>query len=171
MPSTATQPAQLARLGFWVLLAWVLATAVQLQQARLFSGWVYGAMLMLGVLFAGLAVKGKSSRSATDFSLIFCAALLAFASTGLRAHRFLDRSLDPALQGQDISVTGVVAAMVQRNETGLRFRMDVESARLGKTEVRLPPKIYLSWYGQAPDGAGFEAALRPMDLQDRKSVV
>ena len=160
-----SQPNQLARWGFWVLLAWVIATALQLQQARLFAGWVYGAMLVAGLVFAGLAITWKQAWRGCGVTLFFCAALLAFAATGLRAHLFLSQSLEAKLQGQDITVTGVVAAMVQRNETGLRFRLDVESARQGEVEIKLPPKIYLSWYGQAVGGAGYEATLRPMDLQ------
>ena len=158
---------------FWMLLTWVMATALQLQQPKLFSGWVYALMAVAGVAFAALAVAYKRDGRAIGAGLIVCTALLAFAGTGLRAHFFSGQSLDAELQGQDITVTGVVAAMVQRNEAGLRFRLDVESAREGKTQVQLPPKIYLSWYGQAPGGAGFEAALRPMDLQpgDRWQMV
>ena len=165
MQSPPTQSAPFARWGFWNRLVWVIATALQLQQAQLFAAWIYGAMLVAGLVFAALAITCGQARRAGGIAVIFCAALVAFAATGLRAHLFLSQSLDPKLQGQDITVTGVVAAMVQRNETGLRFRLDVESASLGETEVRLPPKIYLSWYGQAPGGAGFEAALRPMDLR------
>ena len=155
----------MARWLFWVLLAWVLATALQLQQQRLFSGWVYGVMLAAGLLLAGLFTAQKSAAFWRGSVLILSAALLAFAVTGLRAHHFLSRALDAELQGQDMAVTGIVTHMVQRNETGLRFRLDVESARQGNVAVKLPPKIYLSWYGQAPGGAGFEAALRPMNLQ------
>ena len=165
MQSLSTQPAPLTRWGFWVLLAWVLATALQLQQAQLFAGWVYGAMLIAGLALAGLLIAWKSPLRGRGVVLILSAALLAYAATGLRAHLFLSQSLDAKLQGQDITVTGVIAAMVQRNETGVRFRLDVESARQGQQEVKLPPKIYLSWYGQAAGGAGYEAALRPMDLQ------
>ena len=122
-------------------------------------------MLIAGLMFAGLAITYMQAWRGRGIALIFAATLLAFATTGLRAHRFLDQSLDAKLQGQDITVTGVIAAMVQRNETGVRFRLDVESARQGQQEVKLPPKIYLSWYGQAAGGAGYEATLRPMDLQ------
>ena len=152
MQSLSTQPAPLTRWGFWVLLAWVLATALQLQQAQLFAGWVYGAMLIAGLALAGLLIAWKSPLRGRGVVLILSAALLAYAATGLRAHLFLSQSLDAKLQGQDITVTGVVAAMVQPNETGMRFRLDIESARQGQQEVKLPPKIYLSWYGQVAGG-------------------
>ena len=165
MQSPPTQSAPFARWGFWILLAWVIATALQLQQAQLFAAWIYWAMLIAGLVFAALAITCGQAWRAGGVALIFCAALLAFAATGLRAHLFLSQSLDAKLQGQDITVTGVVTAMVQRNETGLRFRLDVESARLSQQEVRLPPKIYLSWYGQAAGGAGNEATFQPLDLK------
>ena len=165
MPGPHTQTSGLMRWGFWILLAWVLATALQLQQASLYSGWIYGGLLAAGLIAAGLAFNKKSPPRWRGMALILAAALSAFAATGLRAHLFLDQSLDARLQGPEITVTGVVAAMVQRSDTGLRFRLDVESARQGTTEVRLPPKIYLSWYGQAAAGAGYEATLRPMDLR------
>ncbi len=97
------------------------------------------------------------------------AALLGFALTGLRAVAFQADALAPELEGADIQVVGVVAAMPQRSEAGLRFRLDVESAQLlrrglaadsadsepmqGPTaqptrsiSVRLPPRLSLAWY-------------------------
>ena len=165
MQSPPTQTVPVARWGFWILLAWVSATALQLQQARLFSGWTYGGLLVAGIVIALFAVSQKSPLRARGTALIFSAALLAFAATGLRAHLFLDQSLDAKLQGQDITVTGVVAAMIQRNETGLRFRLDVESAHQGTVEVKLPPKIYLSWYGQPQGGSRDDEQPLAMALQ------
>jgi competence protein ComEC len=79
-------------------------------------------------------------------------AVLAFGLCGLRAARFSAQALDPALEGRDVVVTGVVAAMPQRNETGVRFRR--RKACRGAA-VRIPPQLYLCWYGGAtpdPDG-------------------
>jgi competence protein ComEC len=88
------------------------------------------------------------------FILLACA-LLAFALCGLRAARFAAQGLDPELEGRDIAVTGVVAAMPQRNETGVRFRLEVEDASAGGSPVRIPPQLYLGWYGGAiPDRDG-----------------
>ncbi len=170
MQSPVPQPAPLARWGFWVLLASVGATALQLQQAQLFSGWVYGAILVAGLVFAGLAIMWKQAARGRGAALILSAALLAFAATGLRAQLFLDQSLDAKLQGQDITVTGVVAAMVQRNETGLRLRLDVESAHQGTVELKLPPKIYLSWYGQST-AASDDAPLMALQPGERWQMV
>ena len=85
-----------------------------------------------------------------------CAAALAvFALTGLRASHFAAGALNPALEGRDILVTGVVAAMPQPMDAGLRLRLAVESASLAGAPVQLPAWIDLGWYHgvlqEAPD--------------------
>ena len=79
--------------------------------------------------------------------LALAAGLLGFALTGLRATVFDRDALHPALEGQDVAVTGVIATMPQYNETGLRFRLEVESAQAQGQPVQLPPVIDLGWYG------------------------
>ncbi len=123
----------------------VLGTALQLQQAELFSPGVYGAVLVLASL-ALLAVK-FSVPWLRSVLVVLLLATLAWALTGLRASVFEELALDPVLQGRDLSVTGVVSAMPQRNATGLRFRFQVESGTLSGAPVRLPPQLYLGWYG------------------------
>ncbi len=98
-------------------------------------------------------------------------ALLAVALTGLRAVGFQASAMPSALEGRDLRVVGVVAAMPQRNDAALRFRFDVESATLDGQAVPLPPGIYLSWYNGALYGGGsgasatLRATLRPPALQ------
>ncbi len=75
--------------------------------------------------------------------------LLAFGTTGLRATVYLADTLNPALEGRDVRVTGVVANLPQRNESGLRFRLEVESAVLDGQAVRVPPLVDVGWYNGA----------------------
>lgn len=86
--------------------------------------------------------------------LCLAAALLGWMQTGWRAAMYADAALDARLEGADIRITGVIAAMPQRDESGLRFRLDVESAQLlqeGKpVPVQLPPRIQLAWYRSLP---------------------
>jgi competence protein ComEC len=81
---------------------------------------------------------------------MLAALALGWGSTGLRAVVFQDQALAPALEGVDVQVVGIVTAMPQRSEAGLRFRLQVESAQRVDTAapqpVTLPPQIYLSWY-------------------------
>lgn len=137
-----------ARLIFPALLAWVAGAALQLQQADLMALEIYGIVVLSALaLLAYAALKNMAFRSRLAVIAI-AFALSGFGATGLRAAVFLHQALDPALQGRDISVTGLVAAMPQRSEAGLRLRLEVESAQFDGQPVRLPPNLYLGWYGR-----------------------
>ena len=144
----------MARLIFPVLSGFVVGTALQLQQVALFSWPVYGCFVLLALVFwAVTAIKSIATR----WRIVLAAlafGLLAFGVTGLRASVFLNDALDAGLEGRDVAVTGVIADMPQRNEAGLRFRLDVESAQLQGTSVRMPPRIYLGWYSGVFGGGG-----------------
>jgi len=138
----------------------ITGVALQLQQPGLWAGGRYTAAAALAVLaaFAGVVMggwgrrvgrasplSGKGWRGA-GLAAVVLAALLGFALTGWRATVFQSTALDPALEGRDIAVTGVVLAMPQPAEDGLRFRLGIESARLNGQTVTLPPQILLGWY-------------------------
>jgi competence protein ComEC len=134
----------------------VAGAAVQLQQPLLWSAVAYGALLAAaGVLGWGSGMV-RRWRAAPGMALALGAGLLAmFAICGLRALDYAAGGLAPALEGQDIRVTGVISAMPQANETGTRLRLAVETAHLKGAPVRLPPHIEVAWYGGAwRDAAG-----------------
>ncbi len=149
------------------LAAIVLGCALQLQQRQLWDAWIYGSFgVIAGVFIAHSAIKFIASP-ATNFAIInrrheaagllilsLAAALLGFGQAGLRASAFDAQAMQSALEGRDIRITGIIAAMPQRDESGIRFRFDVESAQLledGKPRpVSLPPRIQLSWYRSLP---------------------
>ncbi|MCM2251467.1 MAG: DNA internalization-related competence protein ComEC/Rec2 [Ramlibacter sp.] len=155
--------------GGWIapaLLGVVLGSSLQLQQAALWPWPVYALTAATALAFlGGLSLAGRGATGRGDplgltallrgsIVLLACA-LLAFGLCGLRATRFAAQALDPALEGRDIAVTGMVAAMPQRHETGLRFHLQVEAATLDGAAVRVPPRLYLGWYGGAmpnPEG-------------------
>ena len=145
----------------WALLGVIAGSACQLQQPRLWSGGTYGALAAGAVAVAVLA--GFRRRTwPLSWPLLLAAAVLAFALVGLRAVQYAGHALPSALEGRDIALTGVVAAMPQRNDGGLRFRFEVESAWAGKEQVELPPQVDLGWYG----GIGADEAQRqPPDLR------
>ncbi|MBI3533588.1 MAG: ComEC/Rec2 family competence protein, partial [Burkholderiales bacterium] len=129
------------------LLAWVAGVAQQLQQPEPWSTTVYGLFLAAAlVLIAPTAIKNIAFWQRV-LSITLAFALLGFASTGLRATIFNHHALISALEGKDISVTGLVAAMPQYSEAGTRFRFEVESAQLDGQPVHLPPRLHLGWYG------------------------
>ena len=90
------------------------------------------------------------------------AAVAAFALCGLRASGFSRQGLPAAMEGQDVRITAVVAAMPQRTEAGVRLRLQVESAEWAlatpdasraraperpDTAPQVPRLIDVSWYG------------------------
>ncbi len=134
-------------------------------------GFVKGAQWTQRRRFYGAArVKRLWATLRSAVVLVACAGA-AFALLGLRASHFDAQRLDPALEGQDLQVVGVVRDLTQRNATGLRFRLQVESAQRGAQAVQLPPRMEVAWYsGLAPRGAGAELAdwelqRQPQDLR------
>ncbi|OGB58984.1 MAG: DNA internalization-related competence protein ComEC/Rec2 [Burkholderiales bacterium RIFOXYC12_FULL_60_6] len=128
-----------------VLLGVLLGNALQLQQAALMSANAYLLGCVLGLLLLGLSLRRRWSAVSWGLIGVACA-VLAFASTGWRAQYFAGQALSPALEGRDIAVIGVVAAMPQHFEGGVRFRLDLESASLAGQPLRLPPRLELGWY-------------------------
>ena len=168
MDKAAIQRPELARLIFPALLGFVLGSALQLQQAVLLPWQFYAGLTVLAALPGLLAVIKSIAISWRMLLAALAFGLLAFGVIGLRSCVFLSAALDPSLEGRDITVTGVVAAMPQRNEAGLRFRLDVESAQLDRHSVRLPPSLYLGWYSGL-FGAG-DAAMRG-ELQRQPAAI
>jgi competence protein ComEC len=167
-----------------LLAGWVLGTAGQLQQASLaalsvYQGWAAAAVLLLALGTFGGRLAG-TRLTAVLVWLRMAALLLAglaagFGVTGWRAVDFQAQALNPALEGRDLDITGTVAAMPQAGEDALRFRFQVESARLEGEVVRLPPRIELGWYsgffmGPRPQ-AVVTAVDTPEDMADRTETL
>lgn len=139
------------------LLAWVLGSAGQLWQPILFDIQNYmDISAVAGVLIAYSAIKYIAIKNAwikrlppLPVSILSLAlAGMAFGVTGWRASVYSAQALPAELEGKDIQVTGIVAAMPQQSELGLRFRFAVEQAEI-ETAVTLPKLIELSWYSGA----------------------
>ncbi|MDE2605606.1 MAG: DNA internalization-related competence protein ComEC/Rec2 [Burkholderiales bacterium] len=125
----------------------LLGAALQLQQPALGSLATYAGLGFAGVLGLVFGLRLKATSQARALTLLAAAGVLCFAGTGWRACAYLAEGLDPALEGEDLVVTGVVAALPHRGELGLRFRFEVESALRDGHAVRLPPQLMLGWYG------------------------
>ena len=123
-------------------LAWIAGVALHLQQRALWPAAGSVGAIVLGLL--ALAVAWRWRRA---FIVgVLGVALLAFASSGWRAAARLQDGLLPALEGRDVQVVGVVASLPQRNASGLRFRFEVEDARLDGVPVSVPTLLALGWY-------------------------
>lgn len=144
-----------ARLWLALWPGWVAGVALQLQQSQLWADPVYAGVSGLALLvFAAVWwARRRLERLALPL-VVLAAAGVAFGLTGWRAAHYATQALDPALQGQDIRVTGHVSGLPQHGADGLRFVFEVASAtRAGQTQ-RLPPRLQLGWYLRGSAGAG-----------------
>jgi len=162
MPQTAEHRGGRPALIAPVLGASVAGAAMQLQQPQLWPVAAYMAAVAAGALLLALSATKKRATPWPVLLALAGALLAGGGSCGWRAQAFAAQALAPALEGRDLVVTGVVAAMPQRNDTGLRLRLAVESARLGADEVRLPPRLQLGWWGGVGSG---ELTRQPADVR------
>jgi competence protein ComEC len=134
-------------------VAWLPGAALQLQQAQLWAASLYAGLLGAALLLAAPGWRWR--RQGAGFALLLVAlAALSFGQTGWRAAARVADRLDPALEGRDLVVTGMIASLPVLAPNGQRFRFDVEHALAtdGKA-VALPPLLGLGWYhddGNAP---------------------
>ena len=140
-----------ARGGFVALIGWVTGVALQLQQPALWPLASYGALLLVGCMALVGTMWVWRLLPAVCLALL-AGAFIGVGLTGLRAVHFLADALDPALQGQDIEVTGRIASLPQLGAQGERFDFVVESAHRSEGSVTLPPRLQLGWYSGT--GAG-----------------
>ncbi|MDR2128508.1 MAG: DNA internalization-related competence protein ComEC/Rec2, partial [Burkholderiaceae bacterium] len=162
-----------------VLLGVIAGNAAQVMQPALWSGAFYWLLLGLGVAGAWLAVASARKLAArwpggwaAAGLWLLAAAALAFAGAGLRAAAYLQEALDPALEGVNLELTGVVMSMPQVGEAGQHFRFAAERAEHAGAPVRVPARLLLTWYtpraGQASGGSdGSAAAPAPLRAGDR----
>ncbi|WP_432726184.1 DNA internalization-related competence protein ComEC/Rec2 [Variovorax sp. W6] len=127
----------------------LLGAALQLQQPMLWPAWAYAGLLGIGM--AGMWWRRMPGRTLLLIALV-CAAMAGAGLAGWRAVVYAKGALDPALEGLDLRVTGVVSEMPQRNEAGTRFTLDVESAQWTDPDLpgrpAVPDRIALGWYAE-----------------------
>ncbi len=148
-----------------VLAGVVVGTALQVLQPSAWPAGGYAALGASGLLLAALPWAG-GRRVQAPLAWALAAAALAFAAAGGRTLERAAGRLDPALEGRDLVVTGVVGALPQRLDTGARFRFELESARLAGRAVALPPGLLLAWYG-AVDAMEDQAEARSVRAGER----
>jgi competence protein ComEC len=112
-----------------------------------FSGFLF--LLMLGLLLvAQLYSKWSKWRLMVVFILSVTAGVCWATITGTL---LIADGLDPALEGQDMVVEGVIASLPEIQDRRVRFEFVPDSVfKNGKTQV-LPGKLLLSWYEQPPE--------------------
>jgi competence protein ComEC len=121
-------------------LGFALGVCLLQQQAAL-PGAMWLAACFAFAAIAGIGFSRRAPPVIGAGAMFIGFAALGFAWAAALAHLRLSDRLDPALEGRDVVVTGVVAGLPQAFERGVRFDFDVESPQTG-----VPRRIVLSSY-------------------------
>ena len=146
MNNNADKARRLPATPAWWFAGFVAGSAVQLQQGVLWSAPAYGALVLAALLLILLFKKWPLGGVRLAWTAFLVAIALGFGSVGWRGAHFAASALNPALEGKDVQVTGMVLAMPQRSEDAVRFRLVVDSAQLDGQSVQVPEQILLGWY-------------------------
>lgn len=140
--------------GFVVGLLWLQ------QQAELPGMLLPGVALVLALV--ALSVRRLIVLRAVILLVLGCASGVLWG--GWWAELRLADALPATLEGEDLTVHGVIAAMPQRTERGWRFEFETE----GLSDQAVPHRILLAWYesGFGREQGGVEA-VPPLHAGDR----
>ena len=112
------------------------------------------ALVPLAVLWIVLARQsGVAVRVGSHAIAIVTFAAAGFFWAAAVGSWKLSDDLPEIWEGRDVEISGVIAEMVQPNERGVRFLLDVERAYT--LNARIPSRISLMWYaneGESPPG-------------------
>jgi competence protein ComEC len=122
--------------GIWIL---------QMQASLPVQHWLAGIAAVALLSLAARVSLSPPARTTRSLLLAVAAAALGFVWAAGFAHLRLTEELPAAIEGRDIELTGVVAALPQALERGVRFEFDVEEALPG-----VPRHVSLAWY-RSPD--------------------
>lgn len=135
-----------------------LAELIFLNFKQLWLGLLADVLLLFYLLFLyqkGLVQRVQKKSGLTVFcALCFQLALMAgyLLSSIYALHRW-QNSLDPALEGQVLELTGQVSHMVQISPTNSRFQFRIEQALIASKNApanvtaKIPSAVLLNWTG------------------------
>jgi competence protein ComEC len=139
-------------------MAFAAGVALLQQQAAL-PALLWWYPLLAAAFAAVLAAHGEAgSRRLAAWAALPILAASGFLLAATWAHARLAERLDPAWEGRDARITGVVADLPQAGERGVRFLFDVES--VATPSAQLPRRISLAWYADA-NGLDSPASVEP----------
>ncbi len=117
----------------WCLAAWLLGTALQLQQASLWSLSVVLTVGSLSVSVGALSYLLRANNSHFTNCLLgaFISFGLALSFVNARCLWQAQHRLDPLIEGKELMLSGIIASLPQQSSNGVRFRFQVQSALEG----------------------------------------
>ena len=154
-----------------VAIGWILGTYCQLQQEniwevqRILAVAVWGlALLMCAWALSKLSQAKKLQtklwppvlKGLQLFCLLLASGALAMSMINVRCLMQDHRQLVRDIEGQDISVTGIVASLPVQNAMGVRFKFEVHTARIldNPSPIKLPSSVELSWFDREGGSMG-----------------
>jgi competence protein ComEC len=140
--------------GGWPAAAMAFAAGVALlQQQATVPGLPWSYALLAGAYANLLAARAEGRAPALAAWLwLPIVAAAGFLMAALWADARLSDRLDPALEGRDVRITGVVAELPHATERGTRFVFDIEQA--ATPSAGLPRRVSLTWYAGEQHAAG-----------------
>lgn len=159
----------------WVIagmaLSWLAGCGLQLQQASLWPWPIDMTLLLTGLGLAGLAwyLRPRLRPGMVLGAGVLALALMGLGSTGLRAAWRLADVLDPALEGQDLVVSGRIRSLPQVDADGLRFEFSPDEVRWpdGRAGPALPERLRLTWPRSGLDDVLLAAPVAPLQAGER----
>lgn len=125
-------------------IAFLLGILVLQQLAELPSPPGYAGSLSLLLLFIGL-----SRRYPRVAPLALCC--FGFLWAALHAHSLLQQGLDPALEGEELLLSGEIVSLPEREVQSMRFLFEPDQATQAGREVAVPRRLRLNWYRGYPE--------------------
>ena len=134
----------------WCLTGWLLGTALQLQQASLWSLNVALTVACLAFSVAWIAwrLRAKNSQFTNCLLSALIALGLALSLVNARCLWQAQHRLDPLIEGKELMLSGIIASLPQQSASSVRFRFQVQSALEvnASSSVVVPEWIDLAWY-------------------------
>lgn len=130
-------------------------------------GW---AVALVSVVISAWAARAGRRWRARSAGLARVAGALGLAAVMLagygyaawRAELRLADGLDPALEGRDLNLSGVIASLPDDNGDGVRFVFEVDAGV--ENTLRVPHQIWLSWYRTSAFGRTAQVGREVPDL-------
>lgn len=164
-------------------MGWVLGTALQLQQEAIWTvqhiteSALWGLALLVCAWALSqwgqpkpflLGTKPELFKGLQHLSLFLGSVALALSFINVRCLLQDHRQLVRDIEGQDISLTGVVASLPVQGVLGVRFKFQVQSARLldSQRTVHLPAGVDLNWFDREGASMGESRAWADLNPGD-----